>query len=37
MAQIPTYEQWIKDTKSTGHKRSEFLKAVDQAMKAPQD
>lgn len=36
MAQIPTYEQWIKDTKSSLHKRSEFLKRVDEALKPPQ-
>ncbi len=37
MAQIPSYEQWMKDTKSTAHKRSEFLTRVDECLKPPQD
>ncbi len=37
MAQIPSYEQWMKDTKSTVHKRSEFLERVDESLKPPQD
>ena len=34
MATIPTHEQWMKDTYSLTNPRSEFLQAVDAALKA---
>lgn len=33
MAQIPTYEQWMKDTHSLIRPRSEYLKKLDEAIK----
>src|SRR5882672_9802807 len=33
MAQIPTYEQWMKDTHSLIRPRSEFLKKLDETIK----
>ena len=33
MAQLPTYEQWMKDTHSLIRPRSEFLKKLDEAVK----
>jgi len=33
MAQIPTYDQWMRDTSSLTSPRSQFLKAVDQALR----
>ena len=33
MAQIPTYDQWMKDTHSLVRPRSEFLKKLDEAIK----
>jgi hypothetical protein len=37
MAQIPSYEQWMKDTYSLTRKRSDALKALDETLKPPQD
>ncbi len=34
MAQLPTYDEWMKGTYSTLHKRSEFLKKLDETIKS---
>jgi hypothetical protein len=37
MAEIPSYEQWIKDTKAVARRRSDPLKVLDETLKSPVD